>query len=133
METARGLARRAPGATRRRRSDPALAPRLVLIDRWISDTLPPMIHRPVRRLLATALFSSLPLVLAPGCASTTARTTTETVQRPGPRPDTVERETTTTTTETPRPGGILSGTVDLLGEILSLPFRIVGGLIRIIF
>jgi hypothetical protein len=47
----------------------------------------------------------------------------------------VERETTTKTTETPEgsSGGVLSGTVNVAGEIIALPFRAVGGLIRVIF
>jgi len=46
----------------------------------------------------------------------------------------VERETTVKTTETQDgSGGILSGTVNVIGEVIALPFRAVGGLIRVIF
>jgi hypothetical protein len=44
----------------------------------------------------------------------------------------VERETTTTT-DTTQDTGVLSGTVNVVGEVISLPFRAVGGLIRAIF
>lgn len=70
-----------------------------------------------------------------GCAQTTR--TTEAVQyesqsesRSG-EPVVVERRTETTTT-TEREG-ILSSTVDVVGEVLALPFRAVGALIRLIF
>ncbi len=46
----------------------------------------------------------------------------------------MERETTVKTTETQEgSGGILSGTVHLIGEVLALPFRAVASLIRVIF
>lgn len=44
----------------------------------------------------------------------------------------VERETTTTT-DTTQDTGVLSGTVNVIGEVISLPFRAVGGLVRAIF
>ena len=45
---------------------------------------------------------------------------------------TVERETTTTESGTADEGA-LSGTVNAVGEVISLPFRAVGGLLRAIF
>ena len=33
----------------------------------------------------------------------------------------------------PRPQGVLSGLVHVVGEVLALPFRLVGGLLRVIF
>ena len=45
----------------------------------------------------------------------------------------VERETTTTTSDPGSDSGVLSGTVNVVGEVISLPFRAVGGLIRAIF
>lgn len=42
-------------------------------------------------------------------------------------------ETTETTKTESESGGIVSGAVDATGEILALPFRAVGGLIRLIF
>jgi hypothetical protein len=43
-------------------------------------------------------------------------------------------ETKTETTETGNEsGGVLSSTVDVVGEVISLPFRAVGALIRGIF
>jgi predicted small secreted protein len=48
-------------------------------------------------------------------------------------PVAVERETTTTETSTSEDTGVISGTFNVLGEIVALPFRAVGGLIRAIF
>jgi hypothetical protein len=46
----------------------------------------------------------------------------------------VEKETTITKTETGEgSGGVLSGIVNVIGEIITLPFRVVGGLVRVIF
>jgi hypothetical protein len=67
-------------------------------------------------------------------ACSTQRTVTRDVtydQRTG-EPVTVERETTTTS-DTTQDTGVLSGTVNVVGEVISLPFRAVGGLIRAIF
>ena len=70
--------------------------------------------------------------IAGGCS--THRTVTNEVtydDRTG-RPVTVERETRTTETGT-EDDGVLSGTVNAVGEVISLPFRAVGGLLRAIF
>jgi hypothetical protein len=71
-------------------------------------------------------------VLSNGCS--TQRTTTEEVayDRTG-QPVTVERHTTTTKDSTTEDTGVLSGTVNVIGEVISLPFRAVGGLVRAIF
>jgi hypothetical protein len=46
----------------------------------------------------------------------------------------VTRKTETTETETSsESGGILSGTVDIIGKTIALPFRAVGGLIDLAF
>ena len=70
--------------------------------------------------------------LAVGCS--TQRTVTRDVEydRRTGEPVTGERETTTTST-TSEDTGVLSGTVNVIGEVISLPFRAVGGLIRAIF
>jgi type IV pilus biogenesis protein CpaD/CtpE len=77
--------------------------------------------------------ASLILIAAlAGCS--THRTTTQEVaydRRTG-EPVTVERQTTTTT-ESSDDTGLLSGTVNVVGEVISLPFRAVGGLLRAIF
>lgn len=70
--------------------------------------------------------------IAGGCS--THRTVTNEVtydDRTG-RPVTVERETRTTETGT-EDEGVLSGTVNAVGDVISLPFRAVGGLLRAIF
>ena len=69
-----------------------------------------------------------------GCASSTKTVRTETTQYPPTAPTSVEKETTVTTTETGgSSGGVVSGTVNVLGEVIALPFRAVGGLIGAIF
>ena len=69
-----------------------------------------------------------------GCSSHTT-TTTRTVQQQQAADDTtVQAETTTTEKEHEGPHlGIISGTIHAIGWVLALPFRIVGGLIRLIF
>ena len=77
----------------------------------------------------------LSLILVAGLAGcSTHRSTTREVaydSRNG-EPVTVERQTTTTT-ESTEDSGVLSGTVNVIGEVISLPFRAVGGLVRAIF
>ncbi len=73
---------------------------------------------------------AMQLGLAVGCGGST-RTVTRTEGPAG-------NETTVTETKEESDGGggptgILSGTVNAIGFILSLPFKIVGGLIEIIF
>lgn len=65
--------------------------------------------------------------IALGCAT---RTTTVTREKPGSPDETV---VTTETEEVAHPTGILSTGVNVIGEIIALPFRLVGGLISIIF
>ena len=89
------------------------------------------------RAVATILLAGL-LVFGAGAATTGCSshttTTTRTVDQQG-GDETAER-TETTTTEKEHEGphlGIISGTVHAIGWVLALPFRIVGGLIRLIF
>ena len=86
----------------------------------------------MRKLSNLTLSLFLVAGLAAGCS--THRTTTQEVaydRRTG-EPVTVERHTTTTT-ESSDDTGVLSGTVNVIGEVISLPFRAVGGLVRAIF
>jgi hypothetical protein len=72
--------------------------------------------------------------LAVGC-STHHRVARDTVQyedRYTGEPVIVERETTTELS-TSDDTGVISGTVNVLGEVIALPFRAVGGLFRAIF
>jgi hypothetical protein len=81
------------------------------------------------------LFLSLFLAANLGAACSTHRTTTDEVaydQRTG-QPVTVERHTTTTSESSTEDTGVLSGTVNVIGEVIALPFRAVGGLLRAIF
>lgn len=66
------------------------------------------------------------------CSTQTTVTRDVTYDSRTGEPVTVERETTTRT-DTTQDTGVLSGTVNVVGEVLSLPFRAVGGLIRAIF
>ena len=77
---------------------------------------------------------SLCVTLGAGCASTTRTVRTETdIDRPG-EPIVTQRETTVTTdSDEGSHSGLLSGTVNAAGEVIALPFRAVGGLIRVIF
>ena len=82
----------------------------------------------------TNLFLGLILVAGlTGCS--TQRTTTQEVayDRSTGEPLTVESHTTTTTTDETQDAGVVSGTVNVIGEVISLPFRAVGGLVRAIF
>jgi Ca2+-binding RTX toxin-like protein len=86
------------------------------------------------------LVKALPLfagmVLFTGCATQTRTVTTETTYEPAPVSATAQTTTRTTTesqTETQQEGGLLSGTVDIVGKTIALPFRVVGGLVDLIF
>lgn len=77
----------------------------------------------------------LSVILAAGLsACSTHRTETREVayDRYSGEPVTVERRTSTTT-DTTEDTGVVSGTVNVIGEVISLPFRAVGGLVRAIF
>lgn len=85
----------------------------------------------VRYLIAASVIS---MAVLTGCATHTRTVRTETVQRGPDDRYAVERETTVTeTTKRDSEGGVVSGTVDTVGEVLSLPFRLVGGAIRALF
>lgn len=69
-----------------------------------------------------------------GCASNNKTVRTYTTHYPTATPTVVEKETTVTTTESAgSSGGVVSGTVNVLGEAVALPFRAVGGLLSVIF
>ena len=79
-------------------------------------------------LLLSLFFCSLIV----GCATQTRVVTTERTYE-DPYSPAVRTETTERRTETTREGGVLSGTVDVVGKTLALPFRAAGGLIDAIF
>lgn len=86
----------------------------------------------MQKTLNTVLFLSV--ILSAGCAAHTKTVNTETTRYRTDEPTAVEKQTTVKTTETQGgSGGLLSGAVDVVGEGLALPFRAVGGLIRVIF
>jgi hypothetical protein len=69
-----------------------------------------------------------------GCASNTKTVRTETMHYPTTAPAVVQKETTVTTTEPAgSSGGVVSGAVNVIGEVIALPFRAVGGLLSVIF
>lgn len=85
------------------------------------------------------------LLMAAGCASSTRavehryhRESVATATPATAAPATTTEhaavvEQSTTVKETPEERGLLSSIVHVVGEILSLPFRLVGGLIRMVF
>ncbi len=81
----------------------------------------------------------LVLSLGSGCASETKTVTRETTQYPAASAQEssapiVERQTTETTTETGKgSGGVLSTTVDFMGEVIAFPFRLVGAVASALF
>ena len=75
----------------------------------------------------------LGMAMVAGCASHTTRTETVTYQNdPYGSDRTVERRTTTTET-TDQHSGVLSSTVNTVGDVVAFPFRVVGGAIRALF
>lgn len=94
----------------------------------------------MRRILMMAAGVILAANLGLGCASHTKTVRHETVEYPsdttteaGDSPRVVERDTTTEDTESDHHGGVISTTVDFLGEVIAFPFRLVGGIISAIF
>lgn len=88
------------------------------------------------------LLSSLLLcaVVVGACSTQTRTVRTETVYDP----ETTERpvaehavvrksESTETRTDVKQPQGLLSGAVDIVGKTIALPFKVVGGLIDVVF
>ena len=71
--------------------------------------------------------------LAGGCSTHRSSTQEVVYDRHTGEPVTVERQTTTTRTDATEDTGVVSGTVNVIGEVISLPFRAVGGLVRAIF
>ena len=75
-------------------------------------------------------FPIIVLFGALGCATQSRTVTSET--RDGASNAVVETKTETTETRN-ESGGVLSSTVDVVGDVISLPFRAVGALVRGIF
>jgi hypothetical protein len=85
----------------------------------------------VMRRIALNILMAVMLTIGVGCSTHSRTVTTETRGYPSDRA--VEQRTETTTETRSESGGVLSSTVDVVGEVLALPFRAVGGLIRGIF
>jgi hypothetical protein len=81
------------------------------------------------RKVALSIFMMIALTTGLGCSTHSRTVTTESREYP----PSVERRTETTTETRSESGGVLSSTVDVVGEVIALPFRAVGGLIRGIF
>jgi hypothetical protein len=85
---------------------------------------------------AQLLLIILTLGIGAACSTQTKTVSTETREYPANEASNsvVEKKTETTTTESrDDSSGVLSSTVDVVGEVLSWPFRAVGGLFRGIF
>ena len=90
--------------------------------------------RAVATILLAGLLAFGASAATTGCSSHTTTTTRTVEQQQGSDEASVQAETTTTEKEHEGPHfGIISGTVHAIGWVLALPFRIVGGLIRLIF
>ena len=88
----------------------------------------------MRRFVKLSLLLFFVVFMGVGCASTTKTVRTETMHSPATAPTVTERETTVTETQSPESsGGVLSGTVNVVGEVVALPFRAVGGVLSAIF
>jgi hypothetical protein len=75
-------------------------------------------------------FSTIVLVGALGGCATHSRTVTSETRDGSDAVVETRTETTETRSES---GGVLSSTVDVVGDVISLPFRAVGALVRGIF
>jgi hypothetical protein len=85
----------------------------------------------MRTLNGYVALSVLLIALGAGCSTQTRTVTTETRDDASGR---LLEQTSETITETrSESGGVLSTTVDFVGDVLSLPFRAVGGLLQGIF
>ncbi len=88
----------------------------------------------MHKLMKLSIVPIFSLSIGIGCASQTKTVRTETSSYPTAAPSVIEKETTVTTTSTPETsGGVLSGTVNVVGEVLALPFRVVGATLSAIF
>jgi hypothetical protein len=99
----------------------------------LADEEDPM--RPIAMLLLACFLAIAAGGVTSGCSSSTT-TTTRTTEPPSSETGAIVQttETKTTESETSGPGvGILSGTIHAIGFILALPFKLVGGLIELIF
>lgn len=88
------------------------------------------------KIVGYLLFSGLIMTSACSTQSRTVQTESyETRQDAAGPNDTVVKKSETTETETSstESGGVISGTVDIVGKTLALPFRFVGGLIDLVF
>jgi uncharacterized protein YceK len=86
-------------------------------------------------LLLVCFLALAPVSATSGCSSSTT-TTTRTTEQPSSEGATTVQTTETKTTEQQPSGpsvGILSGTIHAIGFILALPFKIIAGLIQLIF
>lgn len=95
-----------------------------------------------RKMIVYLAVGTMALGAATGCATRSRTVTTESTyyssrEAPPPGDPAVvserERRTTTTEVEPAAETGVVSGTVNVIGEAVALPFRAVGGLLRAIF
>ncbi len=97
----------------------------------------------MRKLSAILTIVAVLSIGAVGCSARSRTVKQETVQysddqatsetEPQTNPRVVETKTTETTESQESHRGLLGGTVDFVGTVLALPFRLVGGAIEAIF
>ena len=89
------------------------------------------------KIIGYLLLSGLLLTSACSTQSKTVKTESYETARdgtPGSSGSVVKKsETTETEKSSTQTGGVLSGTVDIVGKTLALPFRLMGGLIELAF
>lgn len=95
-------------------------------------------RRPIMKAMGFLLLSGLLLTSACSTQSRTVKTesyeTTQDNSTAGANGAMVKKsETTETEKSSTQSGGVISGTVDIVGKTLALPFRAVGGLIDLVF
>jgi hypothetical protein len=91
-------------------------------------------RKPLMKTAICLMFAGV--LMTSACSTQTRSVRSESYESaPDQGPGTVVRKSETTETEksTTESGGILSGTVDIVGKTLALPFRAVGGLIDLAF
>lgn len=94
----------------------------------------------MKRLIISAVLVMAVGMSGSGCAGHTKKVVVEenvqAVQTPANVSQQVSTVTRTTTTEQvppEEPRGLLSTTVHFIGDVLALPFRLIGGLLRVLF
>lgn len=104
-----------------------------------------------KKMFLVLIFCLFAVVGFEGCATTSTTTKTETVTTYDTKGDSIERSETAPTSEEPsttkvekrteveekqtesESGGILSTTLDVVGNVLAFPFKVIAGVIEFVF